>query len=226
MRPTREIRPTACSVTGKVSSQKANRFIEFESHLEKRFLLQVEVDPCVASFCEQPVSIPYKDEDGKDRVYTPDFRVTYNQALLQAPSDLVEIKYSMDLVKHREELAPKLAAGAEFAATHGMRFRIVTEKDLPMEAHHTVMTLRTFVRMAPEPFHEDAVIHALRFPGISTPAGLLKAIGATKEDAPVFLRALWSLVIHGRIYADLKSTPGLETRVWLPNTRGVSHEQE
>lgn len=50
--------------------------VPFESTLERDFLIRLEVDPNVLAVESQPFTIEYVD-NGKKRVYTPDFLVTY-----------------------------------------------------------------------------------------------------------------------------------------------------
>lgn len=221
--PVRKIKPTACSVTGKIFSNKCNRFICYESHLEKRFALHLEFDPAVRWFLEQPVTIHYVDKDGIKRSYTPDYRVVYDPEVVDAPDDLVEIKHSLDLVKNRDLLAPKFAAAKAYAAALGMGFKVVTEYGLSIQAHHAAMTLRALVRCGSLREFEDVVLRAIGRFGETTPELLLKALGTGVGETPLVLRSIWSLVARGKVRADLASGLHLHTRIWVLSQEEINH---
>jgi hypothetical protein len=57
--------------TGTFISSKLKRPVQFDSDLERLILRQLDTDPRVTAYQEQPVTIPYK-LDGEQREYTPD----------------------------------------------------------------------------------------------------------------------------------------------------------
>lgn len=98
--PVRKIPTNRRSITGLVSSRKNDRMTGFESSLERDFLLLLDFDRNVERYEEQPVTIRYRDREGKRRTYTPDVLVLYRQNLTGRDTCplLCEVKYRADLL--------------------------------------------------------------------------------------------------------------------------------
>ena len=83
-------------VVGKFPSLKSDRMLHWESQLERDRMRQLELDPKVRSFREQPETYVFK-LDGKLRSYTPDLEVvlTCGKVVIEEikPADKVE-KYA------------------------------------------------------------------------------------------------------------------------------------
>ncbi len=67
----REVSSEGLGHTGSFISDKLAREVVFESNIEARFLRALETSSLVASYQEQPFSIPY-EYHGQDRLYFPD----------------------------------------------------------------------------------------------------------------------------------------------------------
>ena len=109
--PVRKIPRNHLVVTGRLASAKAERMIDFESLLEKDYMLLLEFDDEVEIFEEQPVNIAVQ---GVPRGYTPDLLVHF-KAHLHRPPQLVEVKPRSYLEKYAEEYAAKFAAAKAIA---------------------------------------------------------------------------------------------------------------
>ena len=59
--PVRKIRKSHRSITGTVVSTKAGGGADYESTLERDYLLQLEFDPQVRELWPQPLTIEYRD---------------------------------------------------------------------------------------------------------------------------------------------------------------------
>lgn len=70
--PVRRIPKNYLFVTGRHASQQADEVIEFESILEKEYMLLLDSDPQVEWYEGQPVEIPLS----RGRIYVPDLPVT------------------------------------------------------------------------------------------------------------------------------------------------------
>lgn len=124
--PVREVARNYRSVTGKLSSQKNGRLVQFESTLERDFFRLQEFDPRVAAYEEQPVRL-WVGERMDREPYVPDALVTYVEPGVPM---LVEVKYSDELRIKWCELRPKIIAAREYAHQRKWRFRIWTEKNI------------------------------------------------------------------------------------------------
>ncbi|HEY8965173.1 MAG TPA: hypothetical protein VIM58_01945, partial [Candidatus Methylacidiphilales bacterium] len=67
--PIRRIRKNHRNVTGVAAHRKATGVAEFESTLERDFLLLLEFSPEVQNFEVQPVSLEWDDEEGGNHIY-------------------------------------------------------------------------------------------------------------------------------------------------------------
>lgn len=118
------VRKNAARGIGLFSSVKMGRAIFWESLLELDAVRWLEVLGSVKRFKEQPFSIQYEFE-GKLRKYTPDFLVQY----IEGKIEVWEVK--PDKFKDKELSRQLFAVAEAIFAEYGIRFRIMTETDLP-----------------------------------------------------------------------------------------------
>lgn len=213
--PVRKIQASYRSVTGQLWSKKNQRHVGYESFGEKRLFLNLEMNPLVLHYCEQPCSISYTDGEGIEHVYTPDVLVTYDPKLCSFPPVLAEFKYSKELLEAEKWkcLLPKLQAGLEYAKAKGYDFSLWTEQDLHPDHHRHASALRTLMRGSVDPALEAFVLGRLQYLGATTVGTLVAAL---KEEATpeAVTRVIWGLVASARIHADLIPTPHPGTRIW------------
>ncbi|MBW9335673.1 hypothetical protein FEE59_19350 [Herbaspirillum sp. RU 5E] len=98
-----------------------DRGIEYESQLERRFLLQTLVLPMVKRVVHQPFRIEYI-EDGAPRTYVPDFLVL----LKDGTKVVIEIKPRKFLKKHRA----KLIEAQRLLANNDIPFLVITDWEI------------------------------------------------------------------------------------------------
>ena len=120
----REISMKNSSLTGIVNSGQVKKPIQFESSLERDFIFLLEFDLSVDHYLEQPLIIPFKDKQGKQRKYIPDFAVSFHS---ERPIEIIEIKYEETLKKQHESLEPKFKAAERFCKKRGYSFKVITE---------------------------------------------------------------------------------------------------
>ena len=73
----RKIRANYGSVTGLVADDQSARSTGYESSQERDFIKHLIFNQNVSKHEEQPLTIEFKDADGKQRRYTPDLFVSY-----------------------------------------------------------------------------------------------------------------------------------------------------
>jgi hypothetical protein len=135
MSPVREIPKNYRNVTGLVASPRLGRSVQFESSLERDFIVVLDVlSQVVEGFEEQPIEITWM-WDGRLHHYTPDFPVHFSgdQFVRKASTRkpwLVEIKYRDDLRKNWKIFRPKYRAATAEAARRGWAFHIITEQEI------------------------------------------------------------------------------------------------
>jgi putative transposase len=127
----RVVPPNARSLTGQLAATKSVGRAEFESSLERDWLVCLERDPMVVRFEVQPVRVEYTDERGRARSYTPDVLVSYGDG---RPPTLFEVKHRVDLdpagPAERLALVRKFRAARAFVQVRGWRFRVVSEREI------------------------------------------------------------------------------------------------
>lgn len=125
----RKIGPKSSSLSGKfVSRKQGNKTIQFESSLERDFILLCEFDNRIIQYIDQPVKIKYIDSKGKKRFYTPDFYLKFSDS--SKFSEIIEIKYSDDLNNNFHLYKEKFNQATLFCKNNSLNFRVLTEKNI------------------------------------------------------------------------------------------------
>jgi TnsA endonuclease N terminal/TnsA endonuclease C terminal len=210
--PVRKIPKNHLVVTGAFASRKNAEMRGFESLLEKEFMLLLEFDSSVASFEEQPLTIPVP---GIPRGYTPDFLVRYHADHVTQEEqrfELVEIKSSDDLRRNAEKYSRKFENATRFANDRGWDFRIATEKDIRTPRLANLKFLREYRNILPMPEQCNRITEIVRTPHARTSVeALLDQLGAEEYDRLNHLPTIWHMVVAGQLKVDLDSPLGNDT---------------
>ena len=99
--------------------------VEHESALERDFVLLVSFLDAGAVITSQPMTIEFQDA-ARLRRYTPDFHVIWSDGR----SELVEVKYRVDLRAQWARLRPGFVAARAKASRERRPFRIATERGI------------------------------------------------------------------------------------------------
>ncbi|MDX1443724.1 MAG: TnsA endonuclease N-terminal domain-containing protein [Gammaproteobacteria bacterium] len=203
----RKIPPNRRSLTGLLSVHPDQPQIPFESSLERDFVLLTEPDPRVATIEAQPVRIPYSDEKGIGRFYTPDYLVRFHPPEALGESirpQLVEIKYTDDLKAKWEEFESRFRAAHRYAKARGWAFVIRTERRI----RGPELQNRTFLkpyRASEVPFHDSRVVLDALFEMDKTSAQeLVDKLSCDLARKAYLLHVVWHLVASGFIGVDLR----------------------
>lgn len=182
----------------------ATGLTEHESALERDFVTLTSFTDAAAIVTAQPVTIRFKD-DGRQRRYTPDFRVDWSSGSV----DIVEIKYRTDLRAGWSRFRPAFAAARNWASNNGARFRIATERGIRgprLEAAKRLLPLRSAPVDAV--LAEQAVAYARAH---ATSFGqLVDVLPASREAG---LAVVWRLIARGALVVDLTMPIAADTRV-------------
>lgn len=127
----RKIGYTYSSVSGNYAF-RGEKSIAFESTLERDLLIALEFDSNVLDVIEQPVTIEYVNNNGRQVTYTPDFLVHYrtsshNDTASKPKSKLIEVKPHKILQDKWLELKPKFKVGTALSKQQGWIFSIYDE---------------------------------------------------------------------------------------------------
>ncbi|MCR9171378.1 MAG: TnsA endonuclease N-terminal domain-containing protein [bacterium] len=211
----RRIQNTTRSLSGIIPSAKNEEEVWFESALERDFALILESHPDVSHYQEQPISIEYY-YNGKNRIYTPDFLVFFNEGSNLKPW-LCEIKYRSELREKFSKLKPRFHAAKITADKEKWEFKIFTEHYIRTAYLHNINFLSRYNYNELDGACYELVIRTLSDLGHSSP----KEFMLTVQDAHFNLKgrclyALWYGIKNGDIGCDIVTEKlNMNSEIWL-----------
>lgn len=207
------------SVTG-YQSWRRQHSIQYESTLERDFIVRQEFDLAVAEVISQPCRIPFIAPSGRHSYYTPDFLVTFKTSSAppsaQSKPLLIEVKPEADWRRHWREWLAKWKAAKRYAELQGWRFRIMDESRIRTPALTNIQFLRRYRDTAFPVEESDAIVKDVRDLGSATFDYLLakhfQGIYAAEGVAH-----LWGLLAQRRLDCDICLPLGGSTELWVPD---------
>lgn len=200
--PVRKIPKNHLFVTGGYSSRKNEEIDQFESLLEKEYLLLLDFDETVERFETQPVRIPVP---GVPRGYVPDVLVFYHPhpdtGTCRSPM-LVEVKHTDELERNKEKYAPKFAAARIYAENAGWEFAVVDQKQIRIPRLAFLKFLREYRNVSPSDDDIQMVMESIGNTETSSQK-LLDALAPEADDQLYWLPIIWSMVLTGHLTTDL-----------------------
>lgn len=201
--PVRKIPKNYLSVTGGYSSRKNAVMDDFESLLEKEFLMLLDFDAAVEKFEVQPVRVPVPSVPVG---YVPDILVHYRPDAqtgeIRRPL-LADVKHTDDLKKNAKKYAPKFAAARLYAEERGWEFRTVIETEIRTPRLANLKFLREYRNMTPTRAEIDQVVACcMKCLGQTSSQTLLDGLAATDEEKLYWLPIIWSMVLSGHLIVD------------------------
>lgn len=211
--PIRNIPKNYRNVTGVAANSKAEGKAMFESTLERDWLTLLQFCAEVERFEVQPVKVLWFDDKGKERSYTPDVLVYYNQPGHKPL--LCEVKYRDELRENWAQFKPKFQAAYRFAKDRSWRFKLITEKHIRTQLLDNAKFLLPFIRRAPA----DAalalqLLNTLAKVESCSVQELLTSIDANPMVQAEYIPLLWYLVGTKRVRADLTQKLTMASKVW------------
>jgi len=211
----RKVKSNGKTAIGMSPSFKSSRMVSYESSLENDFIAMAEFDPFVAKYGAQPVRINYKDDQGKNRFYTPDFLVYHKRECARKfPPTLVEVKYRSDIKKNWTDLKPKFKAAINYAASKKWKFKIMTEVEIRTEYMNNVKFLLPYRSKKVKIELIRNTIMALKYMEDCTPSELVVVAAKEKEKRLEIVNAIWHLISLGKIGFDHFAKLQMESNIW------------
>lgn len=206
--PVRRIRGNPRSVTGAVTGADGN-FIDFESLLERDYLVLTRFWHPKAKIEEQPVKIPYVTDHGRASHYTPDFLVDFGTGRCE----LIEVKPAEVLIEEKEHFRARFAAAADFASAKGWVFLIKSEIDIKLPALPNAHFLLHYRTLKPKAELCARLLRAAE--GGPKPVGDLIA-AAIRDPAERYsaIPQIWHLLSTGILDADLNAPLNQSSLIW------------
>jgi len=125
----RIIRPNHRSVTGWLANDLTGDAVPFESTLERDCAYIALFDKRVTEVEAQPITIPYKMENGRQSHYTPDYAISYRMEG-RAMRAILEVKELKTFEENKNLLKWKYDAAANWCADNNQTFYVVTERQI------------------------------------------------------------------------------------------------
>jgi hypothetical protein len=212
----RRLKKSYQNVTGRFYSTLLNRLVQFDSLLERDFILLLDLHPNVRWFAEQPMRISVGVEDGPEQFYVPDFLVTFHGGgflgwRTRRPW-IVETKCSSDLRANWPKLRPKFRAGVREARKRDCLFRIVTESRLFATELANAQFLRRYTNADIPPAAIETIVRKVQLSGRTTIGNLSSETMAPIERVDP---AVWVAIARRLIAAEFCKPFGPQTIVWM-----------
>lgn len=109
-----------------VITNKTGRTVQCESFQERKLALLLERDRTVIDYISQPEPFVYTTANGRQKTYTPDFRVTRRGE----PDEIYEVTLEERRL-NRPALLEREAAARQICKANGWLYRVYTETVLP-----------------------------------------------------------------------------------------------
>jgi hypothetical protein len=216
---TRKIGPTKRSVSG-VYSFRGETPIQFESTLERDFIIRKEFSLAVLGVIPQPCQIPFKGVDGKSYTYTPDFLVYYrlgNSEYGDYPKPvLIEVKPEKEWRTHWRTWLPKWKAAWRHAKEQGWEFHIHDESRIRDQALKNIMFLGLYKRMHYPAEESRWIVENIKQMG-SAPFHYIIArhfMGIYKTEG---IAHIWHLLATRQLDCDITRPLNDFTELWVPS---------
>jgi hypothetical protein len=213
----RKIGPTRRSVSG-LYAFRGDTQIQFESTLERDFLIRTEFSLSVIDVIPQPARIPFKS-NGSLRIYTPDFLVYYRLGsrdpdYFPCPI-LVEVKPRELWQRNKIKWLPKWKAAHRYAADLGWVFHIRDESRIRDQALENIRFLELYKHMTFSREESDWVLEGIRAMGSAPIHYILTRyfMGAIRAHG---LALLWHLLAKRKLDCDISQPLTEFTELWIP----------
>jgi len=184
------------SIAGNFFSFKNNRMMKFESQLEKKCFLCLELDDEVTSYIEQPLKIDNyildvlaKRNDEKDL--------------------LIEVKYFSEVEKKKEKLTKKLKIVQQYCNNNNIEFKVFTDKDLQYPYFSNISFIYNYSNVNIEKDIEDRIIDLIVNGNITT----LSDVMANNID----ICYVYKMIFDKKIEINLWKNINNNTKIGLPN---------
>jgi len=181
-----------------VTTNKRGHLIQFESEQEHKLVLLLERDPTVADYVSQPETFHFLDDNGRQRAYTPDFKVWRTDGQIELHEVTVEARRVA-----RASLQQREAAAQALCLQQGWRYIVHTDQTLPSGYEYANLDFLAAFRAT---IYADAVMTAWWLRQLAQekqahPRSILDRAGSDLSAGPL-LNSLYHLLWHSVIQMD------------------------
>ncbi len=217
-RQVRKIKPTRRSVSG-VYIFRSETAIQFESLLEKDFLVRKEFNISVLDVIPQPCKIPFIDRNGRAQTYTPDFLVYYklgNADIDNYPRpELIEVKPEKHWRKNKDKWFPKWKAAYRYAKEQGWTFHIHDETRIRNQVLANITFLERYKQMIFPQEESKFILKSINKSGIVSLERILAKhfMGSYRAEG---VRHVWHLLASRELDCNISLPLKETTELWVP----------
>lgn len=211
--PALEIKANHRTITGWLQSN--SKSTSFKSLLEQDFTYLTLFDPRVVSIHYQPVTITFLGTNNQNRRYTPDYLVTIDNQSENKLSCLVEVKTEADLLVSDPSRDERFAAANRWAEEHGMKFHVVSEKEIRGPHLDTVKALYPFRFGVTEDDESISweILDFIKTHSTTTIEDILNDNSKRLDGRNNVQRSIWILFARQMIFSDFSATLTTTSRV-------------
>jgi hypothetical protein len=203
----RVIPPGHRSITGSLPTRYPARQLNYESKLERDFLLVMEIEHGVHDVATQPMTVEL-EVAGKRRIYTPDVLVTWD-AEARLPHGVRQVVFEvkpLDVLRRDfTKLGPKYREAKRHFRRQGIGFRVVTERTIRRPRLENAKVLAPTMKTRPEGALIDQIVLFMQERATGTTIGELRGIlenqGAIRGVA---MDAIYHFIGYRFIECDLE----------------------
>lgn len=213
----RRIKPTRRSVSGSYAF-RGHSEVQFESTLERDFIMLADFNLSVLDIIPQPASIPFRGVNGQEYTYTPDFLVYYRlgeRSYHNYPKPcLVEVKPEDDWRTNWRKWLPKWKAAYRYAQVHGWEFHIHDESRIRNQALSNIRWLSRYKNIQFPPEETQLLIATVNETGSMTFDHLLSRhfLGLYKAAGQAHI---WHLIATRKLDCDITRPLTQNTELWM-----------
>lgn len=199
----RKIKKNYRSITGHFPSIKNNKSIAFESKLENSLFLTLEFNNSVFSYQEQPqIEI---NINRKTKIYSADCYIKRTKGSSKRDA-LVEVKYTSELEKNKEQFKEKFDAINAAANDMNLDFIIFTEKNY---SEIELFNLDFLYRYRCSPLndrYEEIILNKMKTLKNIKAKDLVTHINSSIQEYALISNTIWSLVAHDKLKSDISTS--------------------
>lgn len=201
-----------------VTTNKSGHLVQFESEQEHKLILLLERDPTVTDYVSQPETFCFLDDSGRQRTYTPDFKVWRADGRIELHEVTVEARrLAKDTAPQRETAARMICQ------RQGWSYFIHTDQTLPSGYEYANLDFLASFRASTYANAETTAwwLKQLTEQGPIHPRAILARTRSNLDAGPL-LNSLYYLLWHSVIQMDWHQ-PFIwrgdfhpTARIWLP----------
>lgn len=205
---------TTGSIRGDFPSLKLGRMVRYTSTIERDLLYFLEYRQTVTWYKEQPMRIEWRDMEGINHHYTPDYEIHESETKYLVECKPVAKLQSVHAQQQRE-------IGTAWCAEHQYHFVTYTEADL--RSGHVLENLKLLWRYARMKKFAVECQHLLEV--VNTKPGM--TVGELSQALALPLAEVVAevcyLLFHHRLYMDMNIPFTVTSSLWLKEATHDAH---